>query len=262
VGDDSVAVIDTFQDPVAAKALQVEIRKITPLPIRFVVNTHYHIDHVNGNDVFAGVGAVIVAHRNVRTWMRNENLKFWPDPPPADVKARVQSLTLPDLVYDDRVDLYLGKRTVEVRHYPGHTGGDSIVIVPDAKVVICGDLLWKDHFPNFIDATTESWIQTLASLEADYRSWTFVPGHGGVATADDVFAFRQYIVELRAAITREQAAGKSGDALVAAILPGIRARYGKWAFFDDYAGDDIRQTAEELSGHKKVPVPAPVADRH
>jgi cyclase len=69
VGDNGVAVIDTFQDPEAARELLAEIRKITTLPIRFVVNTHYHIDHVNGNDVFAGAGATIVAHRNVRAWM-------------------------------------------------------------------------------------------------------------------------------------------------------------------------------------------------
>src|SRR5580700_11489851 len=53
IGDDGVLVIDTFQDPRPAKALLAEIRKLTPLPIRFVVNTHYHLDHVNGNDVFA-----------------------------------------------------------------------------------------------------------------------------------------------------------------------------------------------------------------
>jgi cyclase len=261
VGDNGVAVIDTFQDPEAARALLAEIRKITQLPIRYVVNTHYHIDHVNGNDVFAGAGALIVAHRNVRAWMRTENLKFWPDPAPADVKARVQSLTLPDLAYDDGVDLYLGTRILEVRYYPGHTGGDSVVIVPDANVVFCGDLLWKDHFPNLIDATTKSWIPTLAGLQDSYGKATFVPGHGGLATADDVSTFRQYLVELRAAINRAQAAGKSGDALVDAVLPDLQSKYGKWAFFDDYARDDIRQTAAELSGHKKIPVPARTVER-
>src|SRR5271170_661766 len=60
IGDNGVLVIDTFQDPRPAKALLGEIRKLTPLPIRFVVNTHYHLDHVNGNDVFAAAGATIV----------------------------------------------------------------------------------------------------------------------------------------------------------------------------------------------------------
>jgi cyclase len=255
VGDNGVTVIDTFQDPVAARALLAEIRKITQLPIRFVVNTHYHIDHVNGNDVFGATGATIVAQRNVRAWMRTENLKFWPDPPPADVKVRVQSLTLPDLVYDDGVDLYLGNRKLEVRSYPGHTGGDSVVIVPDAHVVFCGDLLWKKHFPNLIDATTESWIPTLTTLQSENAKATFVPGHGELATPEDVAAFRQYLVELRVATKKEQAAGKSGEAIVDAVLPDLKKKYGDWAFFSDYAADDIRQTAEELMGKKRIPQP-------
>src|SRR6202521_3498812 len=72
IGDGGVAVIDTFQDPPPAKAMLAEIRKLTPLPIRFVINTHYHLDHLNGNDVFAAAGATIVAHKNVRAWMRSE----------------------------------------------------------------------------------------------------------------------------------------------------------------------------------------------
>src|SRR3974377_366806 len=72
IGDDGVLVIDTFQDPQPARAMLAEIRKVTPLPIRFVVNTHYHLDHVNGNDVFAAAGATIVAHRNGGGWSRTE----------------------------------------------------------------------------------------------------------------------------------------------------------------------------------------------
>src|SRR5271166_1963403 len=101
IGDDGVLVIDTFQDPRPARAMLAEIRKLTPLPIRFVVNTHYHLDHVNGNDVLAAAGAVIVAHRNVRAWIRTENFKMLDPPVTAEKKARVASLKLPDVVYDD-----------------------------------------------------------------------------------------------------------------------------------------------------------------
>ncbi|HTS46977.1 MAG TPA: MBL fold metallo-hydrolase, partial [Bryobacteraceae bacterium] len=108
IGGDGVVVIDTFQDPRPAKALLAEIRKLTPLPVRFVVNTHYHLDHVNGNDVFAAAGATIVAHRNVRAWMRTENIKMLDPPVTPEKKARVQSLPLPSVVHDSRLDLYLG----------------------------------------------------------------------------------------------------------------------------------------------------------
>ena len=253
IGDDGVAVIDTFQDPRPAKALFGAIRKLTPLPIRFVVNTHYHLDHVNGNDVFAAAGAIIVAHRNVRAWIRTENIKMLDPPVTPEKKARVQSLPLPAVVYDDHIELYLGSRRINVRYYPGHTGGDSVVSIPDAHVVFCGDMLWKEHIPNLIDATTKAWVESLDAMQKDYGPSTWVPGHGGVANAQDVVTFRKYLVDLRAGVRRERAAGKSGDALVQALLPGLKSSYGKWGFFNDYAAADIEQTAQELSGTKRLP---------
>jgi len=253
IGDGGVAVIDTFQDPKPAQALLADIRKLTQLPIRFVVNTHYHLDHVNGNDVFAAAGATIVAHRNVRAWMRTENIKMLDPPVTPEKKARVASLTLPTLVHDSHVDLYLGSRRINVRYYPGHTGGDSVVWVPDARVVFCGDMLWKDHVPNLIDASTGAWVESLDAMQKDYGQATWIPGNGGVASAQDLQTFRTYLADLRANVRRERAAGKSGDALVQALLPGLRAKYGKWGFFMDYASLDITQTAEELAGTKRLP---------
>jgi glyoxylase-like metal-dependent hydrolase (beta-lactamase superfamily II) len=253
IGDGGVLVIDTFQDPRPARALLAEIRKLTPLPIRFVVNTHYHLDHVNGNDVFAAAGATIVAHRNVRAWMRTENIKMLDPPVTPEKKARVASLALPAVVYDSHIELYLGTRRIDVRYYPGHTGGDSVVSIPDAHVVFCGDLLWKEHVPNLIDASTQAWIESLNAMQKDYGQSTWVPGHGGVANGSDVLTFRKYLVDLRAGLRREQAAGKSGEALVQALLPGLKSSYGKWGFFNDYASADIEQTAQELKGTKSLP---------
>jgi cyclase len=253
IGDDGVLVVDTFQDPRPANAMLAEIRKLTPLPIRFVVNTHYHLDHVNGNDVFAAVGATVVAHRNVRAWMRSENIKMLDPPVTAEKKARVESLTLPTVVHDSHIDLYLGSRRINVRYYPGHTGGDSVVSIPNAHVVFCGDMLWKEHVPNLIDASTKAWIESLDAMQKDYGQSTWVPGHGGVANAQDVLTFRKYLADLRDGVRREQAAGKSGDALVQALLPSLKSSYGKWSFFGDYARAGIQQTAQELSGTKRLP---------
>lgn len=250
IGDDGVLVVDTFQDPEPAAALLAEIRKLTKLPIRFVVNTHYHLDHVNGNDVFARAGAAIVAHRNMRSWIRTENIKMIDPPVTEEKKARVRSIALPDIVYDSSVDLYLGSRRVNVRYYSGHTGGDSVVSVPDAHVVFCGDLLWKEHIPNLIDASTAAWIKTLDAMPADYGQSTWIPGHGGVANAEDIVTFRKYLSDLRTRVSQSKA---TGDALAEAILPGLRSTYGKWGFFDELAKDGILQTAAELSGTKKLP---------
>lgn len=252
VGEDGVAVIDTFEDPGAARELLAAIRQLTPLPIRFVINTHYHLDHVNGNDVFAAAGATILAQRNVRAWMRTENLKWWGDKIKPEMKARIQSLKLPDVVYDSGVDLYLGSRRLQVRSYPGHTGGDSIVYVHDAGVVFCGDLFWNHHIPNLTDASTGAWINTLDAL-AGYGAGRFVAGHGEPGTVLDLKSFRQYLMDLRAGVGKAQAAGKSGPALTSAVLPQLQTRYGGWGFFQEFATANIRQTAEELSGTKRLP---------
>ena len=255
VGDDGIAVIDTFEDAGAARELLVAIRQINSLPIRFVINTHYHLDHVAGNEVFANAGAVDVAHQNVRAWLRTENLKFWGDAIKPEDKARVQALKLPDVIYDDHLELYLGKRLLQVRHLLGHTGGDSVVYVPDARVLFGGDLLWKDHVPNLVDASTDKWIATLSLLSKDYAGSTFIPGHGGVAKPIDVSVFKDYLAILRAAVGKAQKEGTSDDVLVNTVLPDLKAKYGTWEFFDDFAKTNILQTGEELAGHKRVPRP-------
>lgn len=258
VGSAAVLVVDTFVDVAPAKELLAEIRKITNLPIRFVVNTHYHLDHTGGNAVFAELGATIVAHRNVRSWLRSENMKFFPDARP-EQKARVESLVLPDEVYSDAVDIYLGSRLLQVRYMLGHTGGDSVVIVPDANVVFGGDLIWQKHFPNLIDANTADWIKTLEKLQADHSSATFVSGHGDLASPEDVRNFHDYLVTLRDDVAKAQAQGKSSQELSDLVSAQIKEKYADWSF-QQFIPRNIQQTAAELKGEKKVPVaPAPSA---
>src|SRR5262245_6123040 len=92
IGDDGVLVVDTFENEKAAQALLSEIRKLTPLPIKFVVNTHYHLDHVAGNKIFQEAGAVVIAHKNVRDWIHTENLKFFGKDVKPEQKAEVENL--------------------------------------------------------------------------------------------------------------------------------------------------------------------------
>ena len=256
IGDDGVAVIDTFEDASAANVLLDEIRKLTKLPVRFVVNTHYHIDHVAGNGVFAEAGAVVVAHRNVREWIHTENLKFFGEKITAEQKKFVESLAAPSVVYSDSLDLYLGSRHLALHFYPGHTGGDTIVEVPDAHVVFCGDLFWRRTLPNLIDSSTDKWIATLDKLATIAPDGTYVPGHGGVGNASDVKDFRAYLVELRSAVAVAQSAGKSGTDVVNTVLPDLQSKYGSWDFFKYFAKSNIADTAKELKGEKRIPVAA------
>jgi glyoxylase-like metal-dependent hydrolase (beta-lactamase superfamily II) len=254
VGSRSVAVVDSFETPEVAKELLAEIRRITDLPVRYVINTHYHLDHTGGNAVFAEAGATIIAHSNVRAWLRTENLKFFGPAPKPENKAMVEALVLPDVVYSDTLEINLGNRLVQVRYMLGHTGGDSVVFVPDAKVVFTGDLFWQRHLPNLIDASTQPWIQTLDKLLAEQPSATFVSGHGGLGVAVDVRDFRDYLVALREAVARAQSEGKSGPDLQTAVSAALKEKYGKWGFYEYFVNRNIDQTAAELKGTKKVPV--------
>ena len=263
VGDDGVAVIDSFENEAAAKALIEQIHALTHLPIKFVVNTHYHLDHVAGNRVFAQHGATIIGHHSVRAWIHTENLKFFGDKITAEQTKFVENLLAPEVTYDAGVTLFLGSRRIEVTYMLGHTGGDSIVSIPDSGIVFCGDLFWRKTLPNLIDATTSQWIDTLAQFteqpkdfmtnSAQPRAVIFVPGHGDVGNLDDMQDFRDYLVWLRSAVQKAADAGKQGDALVAAVLPELTEKYGNWDFFKDFSRSDILDMGAELKGSKRIP---------
>jgi cyclase len=255
IGEDGVAVIDTFVNPGAAKQLLAEIQKVTKLPVKFVVNTHYHLDHVAGNGVFAETGAVIIGHRNIRGWIHTENLKFFGKEIKPEQRAMVEGLVAPNVIYDSAMELYLGSRRIVVRYYPGHTGGDSVVSVPDAQVVFCGDLFWKKTLPNLIDGTTEKWAATDAKLAAEAPKATFVPGHGDVGKAADVQEFAGYLSDLRAVTAQPVKDGLTGEALTNAVMPKLQEKYGSWNLFEYFLKRNISDMAKELRGEKQIPKP-------
>ncbi|HEX5961684.1 MAG TPA: MBL fold metallo-hydrolase [Rhodanobacteraceae bacterium] len=255
IGSDGVLVIDTFEDPAAARALLAAIRARTGEPIRFVVDTHYHLDHVAGNNVFAAAGATVLAQRNVRAWERTQNLKFFGAHPTKQQLRFVATLGLPQVTYTHGITIWLGNRKVIVRTLEGHTGSDSSVIIPDAGVVFTGDIFWNHTLPNLIDANTSEQIASNDTCLHDYPDAAFVPGHGDVGKATDVRAFRDYLAALREAVADARASGKTGEAVVDSVLPELTKKYGDWGWFKHFARRNIEQTDAELAGTKKVPVP-------
>lgn len=254
IGDDGVAVVDTFASEGAAKSLLSEIRRRTKLPVKFVVNTHYHSDHVAGNRVFADAGATVIAQRNVRAWIHSENLRLLGDAPKPELKAFVESLLPPTVVYADAMTLHLGSREILVRHYPGHTGGDSVVVIPDASVAFGGDLLWHNSVPNLVDASVGVWMETLDAMARNGASFTFVPGHGEVGDATEVVvAFRDYLATLYKLVADARAQKRSGKALADAVLPALGAKYGTWESFSYLAALNIEHMEAELNGKKRIP---------
>jgi len=256
IGDDGVLVIDSLGDEAAARALLAEIRKLTPKPIRYVVNTHYHLDHTSGDGVFRQAGAIIIAHRNVRGWIRTDNLNLIGDQAPAALKAQVAQLALPDLTTTQPLTVWLGARRINIQPLEGHTGGDLTVGIPDAKVIFCGDLLWGGP-ANIIDGTVSKWIETLALFQKlpDAPTMTFIPGHGDVAKVKDVAYFQAYLADLSKFTAEARRAGLSGDAEVAAVLPKLIASHPDWPGVPRAGPREIGFMDAELAGTKRVPKP-------
>jgi cyclase len=264
IGDDGVAVIDATLNgeadgsfgPTPSRELLAAIRRLTQVPIQFVINTHYHLDHTGGNAIFVNAGAVAVAHQNVRGWTHSENVRLLGKDILPQQKTAIEAIPLPAVTYDRAIDLHLGSRTILVRSFPGHTGGDSVVLIPDAKVVFAGDLFWRDIVPNLVDASTGAWIDTLETLAKSEAGATFVSGHGDVGNAQDVGAFRDYLVTLRKLVSEARARGQSGEALADAVMPALASKYGNWEAFKYLAKSNLLETDAELSGKKRIPQPA------
>jgi glyoxylase-like metal-dependent hydrolase (beta-lactamase superfamily II) len=259
IGDDGVLVVDAFFNLDAARALVGEIHRLTPKPIRYVVNTHYHVDHTGGDQAMRDAGAVIIAHQNVRGWVRTNNITLLGDRITPQMKAAIQALPLPDVTTDNDLTVWLGARKVVVRTVLGHTGGDVTIFIPDAKVLFTGDMLWRKIPPNLIDGSVKEWMATDADFEhmPDAAQMTYVPGHGDVANVKDVEDFRSYLFDLKRLVTEARRAGLKGDALAKAVTLKLKALHPDWTISDRAAGFDVRYMDEELAGTKKRPLPLP-----
>jgi glyoxylase-like metal-dependent hydrolase (beta-lactamase superfamily II) len=259
IGDDGVLVVDSFFDLDAARALVAEIHRLTPKPIRYVVNTHYHIDHTGGDQALRDSDAIIIAHRNVRGWVRTDNINLFGGRATPELKAQIAALPLPDLVTDKDLIVWLGSRKIVVRTVLGHTGGDLTIFVPDAKILFCGDLLWREVPPNLIDGSVREWAATDADFAAmpDALRTIYVPGHGDVANLKDVKDFRAYLLDLRRLVGAGRKAGLGSEALARDVTPKLKALHPGWTIGDRAAAAEIRYMDQELAGTKSRPVPQP-----
>lgn len=256
IGDDGVLVIDSFFNLAAARSLVAEIHRLTPKPIRYLVNTHYHVDHTGGDQAMRDSGAIIIAHRNVRGWLRVDNINLLGDRITPELRARIEALPLPDVTTDKDLAIWLGSRKLVVSTVRGHTGGDLTVFVPDAKVLFTGDLLWRKIPPNLIDGSVKEWLATDADFErmADAAELAFVPGHGDVATLADVEDFRAYLLDLRRLVREGLKRGLTADALAQYVTPKLKALHADWSISDRAVAFEVRYMNDELRGRKRRPV--------
>src|SRR2546425_3765829 len=281
IGDDGVLVFDTFFTPAAIEELISEIQSLTKLPIKYAVNSHYHLDHTGGNQVLVERGVPIVAHDNVMIWQTTKNKRFLPAPEelqkrkadaaqqlsetPEDQKdKRAQlerqirrydvmmsiKLTNPTKTFNSgTLRLKLGKREVILATLPGHTGGDVFAYVPDANVVFTGDLGWSKTLPNLVDATVNDWIPTLDQILKQHPTAKFVPGHGNVAGAADIKDFRDYLDDLRARVKQGIANGLTVDQAKQQLT--LPEKYKGFAF-QNFAVPNVDDMYKELKGTKQT----------
>ena len=209
LGDDGILIVDTEYAPLAAK-IQAALKGIgiTDKPVRFVVNTHYHGDHTNGNAAFAEAGATIIANDNLRK--RLEEGSTIGNGPGGSINAKQPQQpkqALPVITYDDGINIFLNGEEIEVRHMAvAHTDGDSFVFFATNKVLHTGDIFVRYGFP-FIDVNGGGSVQgmiaacdkALAEFPADTK---VIPGHGALATMDDLRSYDQMLKDTTAAVQK------------------------------------------------------------
>lgn len=220
VGDEGVLVIDTRASAVQAQELLDDIATVTALPVRWVVDTHWHWDHTFGNATFSA--APIWGHVEcARVLAANgEEAKRWladAVPPEQRDEVLAVSIRLPDHVFAVEEVIDLGSRSVTLRHHGlGHTEGDITITVggtvDGTAVRFVGDLLEEGAPPGFDDAYPMSWPATAASM-CDDTIATYVPGHGDVMTPEQAAAQVEELAAIAAMATAAHAEGVPVDAI-------------------------------------------------
>lgn len=203
VTDDGVVVVDALGSPALARELLLEIKRITPQPVRYVIATHYHADHIYGLQTFSEAGAKVLAHESAREYLNSDTAQKRLDASRIELAPWVNAQT--HLVQADQwlsakeTLLRVGGFDFVIAHVgPAHTPEDVVVYVRQIGVLFAGDLFFKGRIPFVGQADSRLWIQSLNRL-MDYRPKFVVPGHGPASTdpMSDMTLTRDYLLHLR-----------------------------------------------------------------
>jgi len=246
VGRDAVAVVDTGGSVQVGQALLQAVQAITSKPIRYVINTHEHPDHIFGNAAF-GPGVTFVGHHNLPAEMQKRGefyLRSFRDALGAAAIARVRIIP-PSVLVSDETVLDLGGRRLRLTAWnqAAHTDCDLTVLDETTGVLFSGDLVFLRHTP-VVDGSLLGWLALLPRLAA-VPARIVVPGHGRMTAPwpqalDDE---RRYLTVLAADTRRLIAAGVP----MAQAVPQIAlSERGRWALFDDYNPRNATAAFSEL----------------
>lgn len=215
-GADGILIVDDQFAPLADK-IRAALKEINPGQLRFVLNTHYHGDHTGSNPVF-GKEATIIAHDNVRARLAAEQTVRGQKIPASPKEG------LPVVTFNQSVSIHFNGEEIRVIHFPaGHTDGDSVMFFTASNVVHMGDHFFAGRFP-FIDlehgGTVEGLTRNIESVitrvPADVK---IIPGHGPLATLDDLKLYRRMLTETTAHVRKGMSEGKTLAQLKTAGLP-------------------------------------------
>jgi cyclase len=223
VGEDGIVIVDDQFAPLAPK-IKAALKGISDKPVRFVINTHWHGDHVGGNAQFA-TDSTIIAQENVR-----ERMIVGSKPPMRDVKPAPKE-ALPIITFNDRASVHLNGEDIKAIHFAaGHTDGDSIIYFTKSNVIHMGDDFVTYGFP-FVDLESGGSVEGIIAAVEKVASTApadakIIPGHGPLSTVADMKPFLQM---MRETLAKVQAGIKQGKTLDQLKQEKVLAGYEKWS---------------------------------
>lgn len=242
VGTQAVAVIDSGGSPAVGERLREAIRLHTDRPVRYVINTHMHPDHLFGDAAFLADGPVFLAHRNLEAALTARADHYGRSF--AEATGTTVRVVAPTQIVADRMEIDLGGRVLElVAHPPAHTDNDLTVFDRQTATLWTGDLVFMERAPA-IDGSVLGWLEVLRALTA-VPAVRAVPGHGPAAApwpqaASDL---QGYLGRLVAGIREIQKAGGTIQQAIDRVAPEERP---KWRLFDDYHPRNVTAAFAEL----------------